>query len=613
MEIGTSKKTGLFSNFVGLNQDQRIGPVNTRRFWKDEENRPLITSDIPTGVEEALKPHSYNTFSEMGHSLKREVTSRTKDVARISKLITHPNGVKWLSNQASLQMLQSELDTKYLGKAKASGLKAIAKNLLNSVINSATLSASTLAQVAVAGTGVHQTPFISRAYLVKGGKASVLGEILAKVGVGSGNYVNGANLAMNGAKIGGIPARSVISSMKPSKVEWSEPTKSPFTRLPETELEAVKVEPSGSYYKTVRKGSESSVFPTSHTEDTENIYDPASSVRQWSGRDRSEFSDQQGSLNGGDSYRLTKQFYSSSAKKTTYEGYLESRDPDLITVQNRIRGKVSGEGISDARLGGQEVKLRDKWSNGVIYETVNTPSSADIQFYWPEDKHREVGLIPFEISAITPETRHYMVFEANLSSYSDNFSGNWSSTNYVGRADNFYVYTGFDRQIDFSFKVFASRSEYLNNLYRKLNVLVGTTAPTYAGGNFMRGTLSSVSIGDYLVDQKGIFKSVKLSWKEDYMWELESSVLRVPLVLDVSINFIPIHDFAPESVGLNHKQLYYFGGKESKSTAGETSLPEIVVQGDGVESGPKPVLKLPGKTQSTLGELEENNGNYIYV
>ena len=206
-----------------------------------------------------------------------------------------------------------------------------------------------------------------------------------------------------------------------------------------------------------------------------------------------------------------------------------------------------------------------------------------------------------------------MVFEANLSSYSDNFSGNWSSTNYVGRADNFYVYTGFDRQIDFSFKVFASRSEYLNNLYRKLNVLVGTTAPTYAGGNFMRGTLSSVSIGDYLVDQKGIFKSVKLSWKEDYMWELESSVLRVPLVLDVSVNFIPIHDFAPESEGLNHKQLYYFGGKESKSTAGETSLPEVVVQGDGVESGPKPVLKLPGKTQSTLGELEENNGNYIYV
>ena len=37
------------------------------------------------------------------------------------------------------------------------------------------------------------------------------------------------------------------------------------------------------------------------------------------------------------------------------------------------------------------------------------------------------------------------------------------------------------------------------------------------------------------------------------------------------------------------------------------------MQGDGAESGPKPVLKLPGKTQSTLGELEENNGNYIYV
>lgn len=73
------------------------------------------------------------------------------------------------------------------------------------------------------------------------------------------------------------------------------------------------------------------------------------------------------------------------------------------------------------------------------------------------------------------------------------------------------------------------------------------TAPNYGDGTFMRGTLAEITIGDLLSKQLGFIKSVGLKWETDYMWETDEGTIRVPHVLDVSIQFTPIHQFIPET------------------------------------------------------------------
>lgn len=164
-------------------------------------------------------------------------------------------------------------------------------------------------------------------------------------------------------------------------------------------------------------------------------------------------------------------------------------------------------------------------------------------------------IIPFAIHNLPASgSEEYLYFRAYLESLGDNFSGEWNGTRYLGRAEELYNYTGFKRTLQFSFKVAAHSQAELKPLYEKLNRLAGTTAPTYQNGLFMQGVFSKLTIGDYVQKLPGFFTSVDLTWQTAYPWEIgnvdNGSALnntpRVPHILDVSVNFQPIHDFAPQ-------------------------------------------------------------------
>ena len=156
-------------------------------------------------------------------------------------------------------------------------------------------------------------------------------------------------------------------------------------------------------------------------------------------------------------------------------------------------------------------------------------------------------IIPFEFNTFYPGNTDgkFLAFRAFLTDFSDNFSGDWAGTKYVGRGEELYNYQGFKRDISFSFKVAAFSKADMQPLYEKLNLLAGSTAPTYRNGNFMMGTLTKVTIGDYLVQTSGFISSVGLSWDSNIPWEMETEGERLPHALDVSIAFTPIHDFIP--------------------------------------------------------------------
>ena len=126
---------------------------------------------------------------------------------------------------------------------------------------------------------------------------------------------------------------------------------------------------------------------------------------------------------------------------------------------------------------------------------------------------------------------------------------NWNGNNFIGRGDTLYTYNNFERDISIGFKIAAYSKADIDPLYKKLNYLVGSTAPVYDGTKtFMKGSFVDLTIGDYIVKQSGFVQSINLSWSTEYPWEVsnEDDMKRVPHILDVDVQFKPIHNFVPQ-------------------------------------------------------------------
>lgn len=169
-------------------------------------------------------------------------------------------------------------------------------------------------------------------------------------------------------------------------------------------------------------------------------------------------------------------------------------------------------------------------------------------------------LIQLEFQIITPDQKYYLAFRAFLDTFDDSFNGSWNANKYLGRADSFYTYSGFERSINIGFKIAAQSQEEMKPLYQKAATLASVTAPTYGdNGRFMRGSIAKVTVGDYIYEQPGIIESVQYTWQKDYPWEIsfQGPELKdkegpqiLPHVLDVSVSFKVIHDFLPQT-GIN--------------------------------------------------------------
>ena len=279
-------------------------------------------------------------------------------------------------------------------------------------------------------------------------------------------------------------------------------------------------------------------------------------------------------------------------KKSIFE------DPDDLDRQSRMVATYSGSSYNNGPLAyyttGSAKLTRDSYSSTELglnqsrtedneypaYDIINAslPKSAsldnvsDLIGVPVQEQYQDIfsgDLIKFNFKKITSSggadfplvtSLHFRAF---LDSFNDSYSASWNAFKYIGRAEDFYSYEGFDRGIQLSFKIAALSANELKPLAEKLNELVSTTAPTYQGGNFMKGTLTSITVGDYVVDQMGFIENIDLSWNADYPWAtsfnkpqheepegLSSDIeflTEFPTVLEVSISFQPIHQKTPSA------------------------------------------------------------------
>jgi hypothetical protein len=233
-------------------------------------------------------------------------------------------------------------------------------------------------------------------------------------------------------------------------------------------------------------------------------------------------------------------------------GKIYSFDYNSPTINRETRVNLGNQGKISFN--------RTKYSN-TDPDTVDQINALDIQ-----NDERAAGnsdgrdLAKFYFEIITPDKSQFLHFRAFIDSIDDSYNADWQGFKYVGRADSFYTYGGFERDINISFKIAAATRSEMKPLYRKMVLLASATAPTYGGQGFMRGTLARLTVGSYFSQLPGVITSVKYNLIDDMPWELsmqspeqggDSDVQELPMGLQCSVSYKVIHSFAPQT-GLYH-------------------------------------------------------------
>lgn len=166
-------------------------------------------------------------------------------------------------------------------------------------------------------------------------------------------------------------------------------------------------------------------------------------------------------------------------------------------------------------------------------------------------------LIKFRIKSIDndkPTEGIYMVFRAYISNLRRTVLPKWNPYNYVGRGESFYLYDGFTENISISFTIAASSRYEMKPLYQKLNYLISTLTPDYKN-NKMRGNISELTVGNFILYQPGVITSLDMTIDEDSNWEIaideyennkDKDMHELPQLIKCTLSFIPIYNFLPK-------------------------------------------------------------------
>jgi len=184
----------------------------------------------------------------------------------------------------------------------------------------------------------------------------------------------------------------------------------------------------------------------------------------------------------------------------------------------------------------------------------------------PQDDPLLYDLIPFRIAILNNEKqlggvyRKYIHFRAFINGFSDSYGADWDKVSYMGRAEKFYKYGGFNRDISIGFTIVAQSVQELTPMYDKLNFLASSLAPEYLDAStsgYMAGNIAYMTVGDYLSEQPGIITSLDFDIPDDTTWEVATNrdgtidadpreLRRLPHRIEVKMKFTPIHKFRPQ-------------------------------------------------------------------
>ena len=179
-------------------------------------------------------------------------------------------------------------------------------------------------------------------------------------------------------------------------------------------------------------------------------------------------------------------------KADPYRGHLQTFNTNLFELKDKSGAshytdyktklnkpnQVKRTRIDLYKMGDPGIKMNDGEGHGAYNSrTVDQISAANI--FKRQDLKSFEGefkdYIKFRIAVVdteNPLNDNIILFRALLDNVADNFSGEWNSYKYNGRAEKLYTYGGFDRSISFGFKIHAQTRWEQKPLWRKLNYLI---------------------------------------------------------------------------------------------------------------------------------------------
>lgn len=230
--------------------------------------------------------------------------------------------------------------------------------------------------------------------------------------------------------------------------------------------------------------------------------------------------------------------------------FLQNNPPDAL---NKKTPPVWGDQTIDKRFYVSPGKYQDKMNE--TYPFVFKNSAAP----WEFNDSETDDLVKFVFEAINNDDPSYSLaifFRAFLnSSITDNHQASLSNFKYMGRGETFYTYQGFERSINFSFRVAAGSKSELRPMYNRLNALISQVYPDYSDQTkIMRAPLIRLTIGDYFYRMPGFLESVNITIDNGTPWEinLDGDLAQLPQVLDVQVSFKPIMDTLPKRTSISN-------------------------------------------------------------
>jgi hypothetical protein len=159
----------------------------------------------------------------------------------------------------------------------------------------------------------------------------------------------------------------------------------------------------------------------------------------------------------------------------------------------------------------------------------------------------DYDFIPLRFYSIAKETA--VSFRATLSGISENLSPTWETNKTLGNPFSYYTYSGIERSITFTFKVFSLNAKEHKVAWEKINFLTGLVYPAngigVAGSVFITPPFLKLTLGDMFKNAEGFIDSLSYDIDDNSPWEIgfdiDQSVdleyWKLPRIINVNITY----------------------------------------------------------------------------
>lgn len=168
----------------------------------------------------------------------------------------------------------------------------------------------------------------------------------------------------------------------------------------------------------------------------------------------------------------------------------------------------------------------DKYNQSSFGNIINKQVAYDIdEGLLPDGKNSIDDLDTIVLKFESIKQNKAVNFLATITGLSESFSPSWDSAKFIGNPFSFYTYTGNERTLSFSFKVFSLNPKEHKAAWDRLNFLTSLTYPQdYEGdAGYITPPFIRLTLGDMYIKKEGFLSSLSYSVDDNVPWETENS------------------------------------------------------------------------------------------